>query len=156
LAERPPLAAVAAPEDVAEELLGAAAAEEMRLVGGALIGVAGRDGDAVEPHLHHLVEEARVALGIGAVEEGAVDVDAEAALLRQADRLDGAIVDALLADRPVVVLAVAVEMDRPDEIGVVLEKVDLLFHQQRVGAEIDEPLARDDALDDLVDLLVEE
>src|SRR5665213_3453530 len=53
-------------------------------------------------------------------------------------------------------LIVAVEMHRPDEIRAGLEPVDLLFHQQRVGAEVDELLARDDALDDLLDLAMEE
>src|SRR5437588_11225071 len=86
-----PFVALAAAEDVAEELLGLAPAEEMRLVGGALIGVAGRDGDAVEPHRHDVVEELGIALGIGAVEEGAVDVDAETAILGHADRLDRAV-----------------------------------------------------------------
>ena len=55
-------------EDVAEQLLGLAPVEEMRLVGRALIGVARRDGDAVDADRHDLVEEARDALGLGAVE----------------------------------------------------------------------------------------
>ena len=98
------------------------------------------------PSRHHLVEERGDPLGIGAVEQGAVDVDAEAGCLGQLDRRDGAVVDAVLAHRRVVHLAVAVEMHRPGEIGVRLEAVDLLLQQQRVGAEIDEFLARDDAL----------
>ena len=76
--------------------------------------------------------------------------------LRQLDRRDRALVDAVLADRVVVHLLVAVEMDRPDEIGIGLEEIELLLQQQRVGAEIDEFLARDDALDDLLDLAVEQ
>ena len=47
-------------------------------------------------------------------------------------------------------------MDRPDEIGVGLEATNLLLEQQRVGAEIDEFLALDDAFDDLLDLAMEE
>src|SRR5260221_4160717 len=45
---------------------------------------------------------------------------------------------------------------RPDEERARLEAIELLLHQERVGAEIDELLARDDALDHLLDLAVEE
>src|SRR4029079_4478770 len=48
LAERPFLAAVAALEDVAEQLLGGLPVEEVLLVGRTLIGVARRYGDAVD------------------------------------------------------------------------------------------------------------
>src|SRR6185437_7822991 len=51
---------------------------------------------------------------------------------------------------------VAIEMDRPDEIRVRLEAIDLLLEQQRVGAEIDEFLALDDAFNDLLDLAMEQ
>src|SRR5262249_6400321 len=84
LAERP-LPALAQAENVAEQLLGPPPAEEMLLVRGALIGIAWRHRYAVEPHRHDVVEELRIALGVGAVEEGAVDVDAKATLLRQPD-----------------------------------------------------------------------
>src|SRR5258708_40040071 len=47
-------------------------------------------------------------------------------------------------------------MHRPDEERARLEAIELLLHQERVGAEIDELLARDDALDHLLDLAVEE
>ena len=47
-------------------------------------------------------------------------------------------------------------MDRPGEERVRLEQIDLFFEQQRVGTEIDEFLAGDDALDDLLDLAVEQ
>ena len=115
LGERPLLAALAAREDVAEQLLGLLAVEEMLLVGRALIGIARRNRDAVEADRLHLVEERCDALGLGAVEQGAVDVDAEALGLGQLDRVDGLVVDAVLADRLVVHLLVAVEMDRPGE-----------------------------------------
>src|SRR3989442_1995369 len=54
------------------------------------------------------------------------------------------------------VLAVAIEMDRPGEEGVRREQVDLFLEQQRVGAEVDEFFAGDDALDDLLDLTVQQ
>ncbi len=48
LVESPFAAAVAAPENRSEQLLGGGAIEKMLLVGGALIGVARRDGNAVD------------------------------------------------------------------------------------------------------------
>ena len=50
----------------------------MRLVGRALVRVAGRHRDAVDAERADAVEEARDALRIGVVEQRAVDVDAEA------------------------------------------------------------------------------
>ena len=52
-------------------------------------------------------------------------------------------------------LLVAVEMHGPDEEWTGLVLVHLLFHQQRIGAEIDELAARDDALDDLRQLAMQ-
>ncbi len=71
------------------------AVPETFLVGRALISIAGRHGDAVHPQLHHIVEERGDPLGRGAVEQRAVDVDAEAATLRELDRRDGAVIDAV-------------------------------------------------------------
>ena len=61
-----------------EQLLGGGAVEEMLLVGRALIGVAGRHGDAVDAEPGHRIEKGGDALGIRVVEEGAIDGDAEA------------------------------------------------------------------------------
>src|SRR5581483_5591338 len=155
LVERPAPLRVAA-EDVAEQFLGAPPVEEMLLVGGALVGIARRHGDAVDAELADRVEERRDPRRVGRVEQGGVDVDPEAARLGEADRRDGAVVDPVLADRAVVILAVAVEMHRPGEIAVGPEQIDLLFQQQRVGAQIDEFLARDDAGDDVLDLAVQQ
>src|SRR5690348_7447624 len=155
LAERP-FGAVLGAEDAAEQFLGLAPIEKVRLVGRALVGIARRHRDAVEPGFHHRVEEARDAFRLGAVEQRAIDVDAEAARLGELDRRRGLLVDAVLAHRVVVHLLVAVEMDRPDEERIRLEAVDLLLEQQRVGAQIDELLACDDAFGDLLDLAVEQ
>ena len=121
-----------------------------------LVGVAGRDGDPVDAHLGHRVEEPRHPLGLGGVEQRGVDVDPEAARLGEPDGLDRAVVNARPGTPSVVVLAVAIEMHGPGEERVGLEQVDLLFKQQRVGAQVDELLARDDALDDLLDLAVQQ
>ena len=53
----------------------------MLLVGRALIGIAGRNRDAVDAEFLDCVEERRDAIGLGSVEQRAIDVDAEAALL---------------------------------------------------------------------------
>ena len=76
--------------------------------------------------------------GFGIVEEGAVDGDAKALRLGELQRGHRLVVDALAADRAVVHLLVAVEMDRPGEVGARLVFVDLLLEQQRVGADDDE------------------
>ena len=47
-------------------------------------------------------------------------------------------------------------MDREEQIGRRGEQVQLLFKQQRIGAERHEFLARDDACNDLADLLVDQ
>src|SRR6516162_2994039 len=54
------------------------------------------------------------------------------------------------------VVAIAIEMNRPCEIGARAELLDLLLEQQRIGAEVDEFLARDQARDDLIDVAVEQ
>src|SRR5215472_3680191 len=155
LIERPALA-VLPPENVAEQFLGAAAAEEMRLIGGTLIGVSRRDGDPVDAHLGHCIEEPRDPLRHGGVEQRRIDVDAKAPRLRKPDRLYCSVIDAILANRPVVVFLVTVKMNRPGKERVRLELVDLLLEQQRVRAQVDEFLASEDALNDLVDLAVQE
>ena len=60
------------------------------------------------------------------------------------------------ADRLIVALAHAVEVNHPHEVDRRLEEMDLLLQQQRVGAEEDELLALDELLDDLRHLLVHE
>ena len=62
------------------------------------------------------------------------------------------VVSAFAADREIVVLVLAVHVDGERQILARLEEVDLFLEQQRVGAEVDVLLARDQAFDDLVDL----
>src|SRR5262245_49076340 len=50
----------------------------------------------------------------------------------------------------------AVEMHREEKVWRRLKQMQLLFQKQCVGAERDELLARNDALDDLADLLVDQ
>jgi hypothetical protein len=88
------------------------------LVGRALIGVARRDGDAVDAHRRHVSSKnLAMRFGVGAVEQGAVDAGCEALGLGQLDRGDGLVVDAVLADRLVVHGLVAVQVDDQVKYG---------------------------------------
>ena len=71
----------------------------MFLVGRALVGVTRRHRDPIDAELGHGIEEARDTFRIRIVEQGAVDVDAEALGLGRFERLDRAVVDACLAHR---------------------------------------------------------
>lgn len=93
-----PFLALAETEDVTEELLGLLAVQEVLLIRRALIGVARSRHDAINAKRHDLIEEPCHALGLGAVEQGAVDGNAEAALLRLTDSGNGTLVDAFLTD----------------------------------------------------------
>ena len=151
-----PLTTLAQPEDVAEQRLGALAVEEMLLVRGALIGITGRQGHGRAEFVVHHIKEIGDFLGLRAVIKRTIDIDAEAHVAGLFDRRDGAIIDAVLANRAIMIFAVAVKMDRPVEIRARLEEMHLLFKQQRIGTDDREFLAGGDAFDDLVDLLVQE
>ena len=56
----------------------------------------------------------------------------------------------------IVLFLEAVEMHRQGQVRARRELIELLFQEQRVGAEIDELLARNDAFHDLHDLLVQQ
>src|ERR1700722_4718714 len=106
----------------------------MLLVGRPLVGVTRRYRDAVDAELSHGIEEGGDTRRVRIIEEGAVDRDAEALCLGRFQRLDRAVVDAWLADRLVMHLLVAVEMDRPGKIRARLVFIDFLFGQQGRGA----------------------
>src|SRR3984957_4262617 len=99
----------------------------MLLVRRALVSVTRRHRDAVDAELSHRIEEGGDARRVRVIEEGAVDRDAEALRLGGFERLDRTVVDARLADGLVMHLLVAVEMDRPGEVGARLVLIDLLF-----------------------------
>ena len=109
-----------------------------------------------DAEVHHLVEEGADALGVGAVEEGGVGGDAEAALDGFADAFDGDVVAAFAADGEVVVLLLAVHVDAEGEVLAGREQVELFLEQQGVGAEVDVLFAGDQAFDDLLDLRVQQ
>src|SRR5260370_10585936 len=97
-AEGPIPSAVSARHDAEEQLLGPGAIQEVLLLRRALVGVYGRDGDAIQSQRFHVVEEEGDFGRIGVVEERAVDADAEALRLDQPDTLARLVVCALLAD----------------------------------------------------------
>src|SRR5690606_6281238 len=72
-----------------------------------------------------------------------------ALLARLLDRGDGLVERAGPANGCVVAVAVAVQVDRECQVRRRLVLIDLLLEQQRVRAQVDELLARDDALDAL-------
>src|SRR5690606_40961169 len=82
-----PLAPLAAAEHVAEQVLGLLPVQEMILRRRPLVGVARRDGDALDTKPRHEVEEFGHAFRLGIVEQGAVYRDAEPALDRLLHRL---------------------------------------------------------------------
>src|SRR5690606_33818118 len=143
-------------EDLAEELLGLPPSEEDVLPRRVVVAVARRDHHAFDAEAHHVVEEIGDVVRILAGVQRAVHRHAEAALARELDRADCLVERAFAANRCIVALAVAVEMDRPREIRRRLVLVDLFLEQQRVRAEIDEFLPRDDASNDLGHLLVDQ
>src|SRR5262249_8442536 len=113
LKQRPCAASWRTAEDLPKQLLRPRPIEKMLLVRGTLVGIPGRDRDTVHAQRLHVVEEPGNALRFGVGEERAVDIDAEALCLRARDRRNRLLVDALLANRPVVHLLVAVELNPP-------------------------------------------
>ena len=127
----------------------------MILVGRPLVGIPGRNGDALDAQvLGGESEEIRRFPGVHLVEQRTIDVDAKAHFLGRADRRDGALEGARLVDGVVVMVFHAVQMDRKRQVGRRRKLIELLFKQQRIGAQIDELLAPDDAFDNGHDILV--
>src|SRR5438477_13019162 len=89
-------------------------------------------------------------------EERRVGRDAEAALLRRLHGLHRFVEDAVPTDGCVVPLAEAVEVDRPGEVGRRRKVVELLLHQDRVRAQVDELLAPYELPRDHVDLWMDQ
>ena len=130
-------------EHGAEQAPGTAAPEEMLLVGRLVVGVAGREHHALDAQLHHFVEECAHAVGIGAIEKRGVRGYAEAASQRFFDAVDRLVISAFEANGKIVVLALAVHVNGKGQILARLEEMDFLLEQQRIGAEVDVFLARD-------------
>src|SRR5207247_5923038 len=115
-----PFLTLAHAEDLPEQLLGLSAAEEVLLVGRALVGITRRDRHADAEPLA-VIEESRDVCGGVAGKDRGVDVDGEAVGLPGLDRRHRAIEYARLTDRLVVVLAQPIEVDGEEEIRRRLE-----------------------------------
>ncbi len=150
-----PAPPVAAGEGLAEELPGLFDAEEVLLVGCLLVGEGRGDHHLVDLEVVvEVVEHVDDGLrGVG-VEEGGVGGHPEAAPLGLLDRLHRLVEGALLGHRGVVPLAQPVDVHGEGEVGRGRELVQLLAHQQRVGAEEHVLAALHQLPDDLVDLRV--
>ncbi len=148
--ETPPFAAIA--QNLAEKLARLFPAEEMFLVGSFIVGVAGREHHALDAQVHHVVKEVADTLRVGAVEERGVGGHAKAALQRELDGFDGFVVGAFAANGEIVLFALAIHVNGKGQILAGREEVQLFFEQQRVGAEVDVFLARDQAVNDLGNL----
>ena len=129
----PPAAASPVRKRGAEQLVGLLDAEEVLLVRGLLVRVRGGDHHLVDRELVvEEVEDATHRLRRVVGEEGGVGRHPEAALLGRMDRRDRLVEDAVAADRIVVALAQAIEVDRPREPRRGLEQVELSLHEDRV------------------------
>ena len=89
------------------------------------------------------------------VKQGAVDVYPEPSIACFFDRARRDIENALLVDGAVMLVFQPIEMDRESQVRRRFEQVQFLFQKQRVGAEIDELLTRDQRLDDFANFLVD-
>jgi len=147
-------ARVAVGEDFAEHRLVARASREVLLVGRLVVGVARRDHHAFHPGIHHLREKGADGSAIDAFEYGRVGGDAEAQLDRLANGGERDLVAAFLAHGQIVMLLLAIHVDRKGEVLAGLEKVQLLLEQQRVRAQVDVLFAGHQTTDDLVDARV--
>ena len=108
------------------------------------------------PIVHHFIEEAAHAVGIGAVEERRVGGHAEAALHGLLDAFNRDVVSAFAADGEIVVLALAVEVNREGQVLRRRELRQAALQFERVGAQVDVLLARDQPVDDLDDLRMQQ
>ena len=133
---------------------GAGAAQKVLLIGRFVVRVARRKHHSLDAQVHHLIEKVADAVRIGAIEEGCVGGDAEAARDGFTDAFDGEFEAAFLANREVVMLFFAVDVHRKGQVLTGFEEVQLLFEQERVGAEIDVLFAGDESFDDFVDFRV--
>ena len=102
----------------------AGAPQEMLLVRRFVVRIARRHHDAFDAQIHHFVEEGPDALGIHAIEQRAVGGDAEAGLDGLANRFDGDLIPAFAADRKIVMIALAIQMNREREVLARLEQVE--------------------------------
>src|SRR5581483_8445703 len=152
LVEPPPLLGPA--QHLAEQVVGARLEQEVLLVRRLRVAVAGGDHHPLDAQVHHLVEELAHPQRGGAVEERAVGGHPEAALHGLADGRHRLVVDAVPADRFVVLFPQAVHVDAEREVLRRGEEVELFLQEDGVGAEIHVLLPLHQLRDQPVDLRV--
>ena len=128
-------------EQFGEEADGFLAGQEMVLIGGFLVAVAGRDHHPFDAEFGECIEKPAEPLGIDAVVKRGIGRNAKAFGQGGFDGPDDDIVNAITADGGIVLLFGAVEMDGKREIFRRRELVEMFFEQQRIGAEVNEFLA---------------
>ena len=128
----------------------------MLLVGRFVIRISRRNHHALDPNFHHLVEERAHAIRVGAIEKRRIRSNAEARVNGRPNTIEGELVSAFAAYRKIVMLFLSIHVNRKTQVLARLEQVQLFFQQQRVGAEVNIFLARDQAFDNLVDLRMHE
>ena len=138
-------------EDPTEQGLALLPGQEVRLVGRLGIGVARGDHHPLDAQGHDLVEELPVAGRVGPGEERGVGGDAKSGPAGRPDRRHRPVIHALAADRVIVLLPRAVEVDREGEVGGGGEPGQHLLELEGVGAEVEIPLAGHDPGHDLLD-----
>src|SRR5579871_917341 len=115
MVERPapaPSAGAATPEDFPKQPLAGITPEKHVLARCMTVAVARRNGDPFDAKRHRGIEERGGLVRVGTVEQRAVDGDAKRALACQAYRGHRLVEHALLANRLVVSVLIAVEVDR--------------------------------------------
>ena len=126
--------------------------QKVLLIGSFVVRIAGRKHHAFHSERHHLIEEITHALRIRAIEKRCVRGNPETPLNGFTDSLDGQLKAAFLADGEIVMFFISIKMHRKAQVLARLEKMKLFLKQQRVRAEINVLLPRDQPFDDLVDL----
>src|ERR1039457_5649246 len=136
-------------EDFAKQPLAGSAPQKDILARGVAVAVARRDGNAFDAELHGLIEEIGDLARFLAAEQRAIDRYPKALAARETNRGHGLIEYALLANRLIVALPAAVQVNRKCQIRRRAIFVDVFGEQNRVGAQIYKFFARNDAGDDL-------
>ena len=126
----------------------------MLLVRRLVVRVAGRDHHALHAGLHHLGEKLADGLAFHSLEYRSIRGHPEACLDRLANGVQRDFVSALLAYRQIVMLLLAIHVDRKSEVLARLEKVQLLLEQQGVRAHVHVLLAGHQAANDFGDARV--
>ena len=140
---------IAITENLTEQATCFLSTEEMFLVGGFVVRIAGREHESFDAQVHHLVKEFTHALRVCACEQGGVGGYAEPTFQRFAHGFNRLVVGAFPTDGEIVVLTLPVHVDYKREILAGLELVEFLVEQESVGTEINVLLARQDAFNDL-------